>query len=319
MTLQASEGALIRVDKLEKRYGNFTALGGISFEVPRGQVLGFLGPNGAGKTTTMKILTCYLAASGGGAWVGGHDVAREPLAVRKLMGYLPEDTPIYPDMTALEYLHFAGDIRGLSREEQRRRIGELAEICGLTRVLAKPVGQLSKGLRQRAGLAQALLHDPPILILDEPTSGLDPNQIVEIRELIKAIGRKKTVVLSTHILPEVQATCGRVIIINDGKLVADDTPSKLSAQHQSDVYHLLIDHGRKAADDVLEKLRGIGGIEDVKKSIGEPDALGVVLRGEKGADPRRDIFMCIKENDWVLLEMQRKQVSLEDVFRQLTR
>jgi ABC-2 type transport system ATP-binding protein len=310
---------MIEVHDLTKVYGNFKALRGISFEVPRGEVLGFLGPNGAGKTTTMKILTTFLAATSGRATVGGKDIAEQPLEVRRQLGYLPEDTPIYSDMTVLEYLRFVGDLRGIDRDEQRRRIGTLSEICGLMRVLGKPVGQLSKGLRQRAGLAQAMLHDPPILILDEPTSGLDPNQIVEIRELIKQIGTEKTVVLSTHILPEVQATCGRVIIISDGELVADGSPSELAAQQHDNSFRILVDAGDVNAQAVRGKLRQIEGVERVREVEGEEDALGLLIEASDERDLRRELFSCARDNEWVLLELSRQQISLEDVFRKLTR
>lgn len=310
---------MIEVRDLAKSYGAFQALRGISFDVPRGQVLGFLGPNGAGKSTTMKILTCYLAATAGGAKIGGHDIAEDSLEVRRLLGYLPEDTPIYPDMTVLEYLRFVGDLRGIAVDEQRRRIGTLAEICGLLRVLGKPVGQLSKGLRQRAGLAQAMLHDPPILILDEPTSGLDPNQIVEIRELIKQVGIEKTVVLSTHILSEVQATCGRVIIISDGALVADGTPAELAAQQHDNAFHLLVDAGETNAQALRGKLRQVDGVERIREGEGEAGAIALVVEAQDGRDLRRELFGCARDNGWVLLELRRQQVSLEDVFRKLTR
>ena len=220
---------MIEVKDLAKDYGLVKALRGISFEVPAGEVLGFLGPNGAGKTTTTKILTCFMAPTAGTATVNGKNVLDHSLEVRRAIGYLPENTPIYTDMTSLEFLQFICSVREIPHNQRKKRIRELAEVCGLLDVLAKPIGDMSKGYRQRVGLAQAMLHDPPILILDEPTSGLDPNQIVEVRELIKEIGKEKTVILSTHILPEVQATCGRVIIIADGKLVADGSPDQLAA------------------------------------------------------------------------------------------
>ncbi|MCK5800488.1 MAG: ATP-binding cassette domain-containing protein [Deltaproteobacteria bacterium] len=310
---------MVEVRNLAKSYGSFQALRGISFDVPHGQVLGFLGPNGAGKTTTMKILTTFLAATSGGARVGGKDIAQAPLAVRHQLGYLPEDTPIYPDMTVLEYLRFVGDLREIERGEQRRRIASLAESCGLLRVLGKPIAQLSKGLRQRAGLAQAMIHDPALLILDEPTSGLDPNQIVEIRELIKELGKEKTVILSTHILPEVQATCGRVIIINEGELVADGTPTELAADQHENAFRLLIDAGEVDARAVRGKLRQIKGIDRIRDIDGEKEALGFIVEAQGDRDLRRELFTCAIHNDWVLLELARQEVSLEDVFRKLTR
>ncbi|MBW2731589.1 MAG: ATP-binding cassette domain-containing protein [Deltaproteobacteria bacterium] len=315
---------MIRVNELGKRYGKFKALQGITFEVPRGQVLGFLGPNGAGKTTTMKILTCFLAPSAGSAFVGGYSIAEQSLQVRRLLGYLPEDTPIYPDMTVLEYLEYVGDIRGVESGLRRRRIGDLAEICGLMKVLSRPVGHLSKGLRQRAGLAQALLHDPPILVLDEPTSGLDPNQIVEIRQLIRHIGEEKTVILSTHILPEVQATCGRVIIINEGRLVADGTPDELASQQHDNSYHVVFDASGFTAsgqsdEAIQEQLERVPGVQSVASTSPNEGEFSFTIKGESTLDLRKEIFCCARDNEWILLELQRRQLSLEDVFRRLTR
>ncbi len=223
---------MIEVAGLTKDYGLHRAVDQVSFNVRRGEVLGFLGPNGAGKSTTMKMLTCFLAPTAGRAKVAGHDVFDASIEVRRRIGYLPEDTPIYRDMTVVEYLRFAAEMRGMESDKIAGRIKEIGQRCGLADVAGKLVGELSKGFRQRVGLAQAMLHDPDILILDEPTSGLDPNQIVEIRSLIKEIGQEKTVILSTHILPEVQATCSRIVIISGGKLVADGTPDSLRAARE---------------------------------------------------------------------------------------
>lgn len=308
---------MIEVEKLGKNYGDFKALRSISFDVPKGQVLGFLGPNGAGKTTTMKILTCFMAPSMGVAKVAGYDVVNDSLSVRKKIGYLPEDTPIYPDMTVLEYLHFVGDIRGIDRDTQKKQIAKLVDTCGLMRVLGKPIAQLSKGLRQRAGLAQAMIHNPDILILDEPTSGLDPNQIVEIRELIKEIGIEKTVILSTHILSEVQATCGRVIIINEGELVADGTPSELAAKHQQNTIFTTIETDNvHSLRGKLKQISGVIKLEDENRKDNQ-HRLRIEFNGEN--DIRRDIFQCVKDNDWILLELMQREGNLEDIFRKLTR
>ena len=258
-----SSETMIQVTDLKKDYGGAPALRGISFDVGRGEVLGFLGPNGAGKTTTMKILTCFMAPTSGTARVHGLDVLESSIEVRRHLGYLPEDTPIYSDMTTLEFLEFIANVRQVEGHRRQRRIRELVDICGLENVLAQPIAELSKGFRQRVGLAQAMLHDPPILILDEPTSGLDPNQIAEIRELIREIGTEKTVILSTHILPEVQATCGRVVIINDGRLVADGSPQELSARDGSNTYRLLVDPGETPRATLDEKLQGIAGVTRV--------------------------------------------------------
>ena len=322
------ERTMIRVEKLSKTYGSHRAVDGISFEVHTGEVLGFLGPNGAGKSTTMKILTCFIAPSAGLAEVGGHDVGDSPLAVRQQVGYLPEDTPIYEDLTTLEFLQFVAALRKVESEKRRGRIREVAEVCGLFEVLGQPVGELSKGYRQRVGLAQAMVHDPPILILDEPTSGLDPNQIAEIRELIKRIGKEKTVILSTHILPEVQATCGRVIIIHEGKLVADGATHELAQREQGNTYRLLLDSaggtadgsGGPTKDAAIEKLNAIQGVVKVTPvDADEEGALCFVLGGKGQEDLRRSIFRCVKDSGWTLLELQRQAASLEDVFRKLTR
>jgi len=221
---------MIQVENLTKNYGTNCAVDQVSFNVHKGEVLGFLGPNGAGKSTTMKILTCFLAPTQGSAKVAGFDVFDQSLEVRRRVGYLPEDTPLYRDMTVLEHLDFAASMHGMKGDRVQARIKEIGGRCGLVEVAGKLVGELSKGYRQRVGLAQAMLHDPDILILDEPTGGLDPNQIAEIRTLIKEVGKEKTVILSTHILPEVQATCSRMLIISGGKLVADGTPDELRAR-----------------------------------------------------------------------------------------
>ncbi|MCC6749576.1 MAG: ATP-binding cassette domain-containing protein [Deltaproteobacteria bacterium] len=310
---------MIEVQNLAKDYGSYHAVRGISFDVHGGEVVGFLGPNGAGKSTTMKMLTCYLAPTAGIARVGGVDVGADPLAVRQQLGYLPEDTPIYPEMTTLEFLEFVAAMRRIPTDRRRKRIRDVAEVCGLFSVMGKLVGELSKGYRQRAGLAQALVHDPAILILDEPTSGLDPNQIVEIRQLIREIGREKTVILSTHILPEVQATCSRVIIIHEGRLVADGTPGELSAQEGEHAYRLLVEAVGLSREQVTEKLQAIQGVKSVSEVDGDDGALGLMVAGESSRDLRRDLFACARDNGWILLELKRQTLSLEDVFRKLTR
>ena len=311
------ERTMIQVENLSKAYGTKLAVNDISFEVHSGEVLGFLGPNGAGKSTTMKILTCYLAPTAGRARLGGYDVAEDSLAVRTLVGYLPENTPLYPELTTLEMLEFVSAVRGVKGDRRETRLREISGRCGLNDVLGQPVGELSKGFRQRVGLAQAMIHDPPILILDEPTSGLDPNQIVEIRELIKEIGKEKTVILSTHILPEVQATCGRVIIINEGKLVADGSPDELAHRDAGNTYQLLVEAAEGAP--VQDRLGQVKGVLKVSPSKGEDGATGWVVQGEVEQDLRRELFACVRDNDWVLLEMRRHRASLEDVFRKLTR
>ncbi|HXU79767.1 MAG TPA: ATP-binding cassette domain-containing protein, partial [Polyangia bacterium] len=263
---------MIQVQNLTKDYGPTRAVDGVTFNVRKGEVLGFLGPNGAGKSTTMKMLTCFLAPTGGTAKVAGFDVFDDSLEVRKHIGYLPEDTPIYRDMTVIDYLRFAAEVRGMEAGNREKRIKEIGGRCGLGDVAGKLVGELSKGFRQRVGLAQAMLHDPDIVILDEPTSGLDPNQIVEIRSLIKEVGKEKTVILSTHILPEVQATCSRVLIISGGKLVADGTPDELRAREQGSRYRVVVEANGVPHETIKERLGHLAGVTRCEKVTGEDGA-----------------------------------------------
>jgi ABC-2 type transport system ATP-binding protein len=324
----ASGEVMIEVDRLTRVYratpGARPAVDGISFQVSRGEVLGFLGPNGAGKSTTMKMLTCYLPPTSGTARVAGHDIYGDALAVRRNIGYLPEDTPLYRDMTVLDYLLFTAEVRGVPAADRRSRIRQVGDTTGILRVLGKYVSELSRGYRQRVGLTQALLHDPPVVILDEPTSGLDPNQIVEIRELIREIGTKKTVILSTHILPEVQATCSRVIIINDGKLVADGRPDELVSRERSDRYRLLLadrdgDRAAPPASEVEKRLRALPGVRDVAPHMPDSGATLFAIEGESGTDLRLPLFRLAADAGWPLLELDRREASLEEVFARLTR
>jgi ABC-2 type transport system ATP-binding protein len=310
---------MIRCERLSKRYGSHLAVADISFEVQRGQVLGFLGPNGAGKSTTMKILTCFLAPTGGSAQVAGFDVYSQSLEVRRRVGYLPEDTPLYRDMTVIEYLDYITELRGIPRAERRPRIKKVGEVTGILSVLGKHIGELSRGYRQRVGLTQAIVHDPEILVLDEPTSGLDPNQIVEIRRLIKELGKEKTVILSTHILPEVQATCSRVIIIADGKLKADGSPEDLVAREKSDKYRLLLESEGATPAEVQDKLRGLAGVREVALDRSETGTAQYSILSDGSRDMRRDIYRAAVDNHWPLLELDRREASLEEVFGRLTR
>ncbi|NNE68977.1 MAG: ATP-binding cassette domain-containing protein [Rhodothermales bacterium] len=306
---------MIEVQGLTKRYGPERAVDAISFEVKSGEVLGFLGPNGAGKTTTMKVITCYLPPTEGTVRVNGVDVRTDPLAVRKQIGYLPEHTPLYLDMRVYDYLSFVAAMRGIASDRRDRRIADMAEVCGLGDVLQKPIEALSKGYRQRVGLAQAMIHDPEILILDEPTTGLDPNQIVEIRELIRAVGREKTVILSTHILPEVQASCDRVLIIHRGKLVADGTPQDLKDSFSGGQR---VQFGVTGAEGVLDTL---GARTDLQVLDHHADPSGETLftvSSDRPDDIRPDLFRLAVEQGWTLTELHRDQANLEDVFRQLT-
>jgi ABC-2 type transport system ATP-binding protein len=309
---------MIEVAGLTKDYGPHRAVDQVSFNVRRGEVLGFLGPNGAGKSTTMKMLTCFLAPTAGRAKVAGHDVFDNSIEVRRRIGYLPEDTPIYRDMTVVEYLRFAAEMRGMESAKIDSRIKEIGQRCGLASVAGKLVGELSKGFRQRVGLAQAMLHDPDILILDEPTSGLDPNQIVEIRSLIKEIGQEKTVILSTHILPEVQATCSRILIISGGKLVADGTPDSLRAAEKGGRYRVVFESNGVSADAIRDRLASLAGVARCSTVAGETGALAFAIDAAAADDLRKPIFRAVVDNRWPLLELTRESASLEDVFRNLT-
>lgn len=298
----------VKVEQLTKVYGTQKAIDQISFEAKKGEVLGFLGPNGAGKTTTMKILTGFIPPTEGTAEVCGLSVLEEPLAVRRKIGYLPEHNPLYKDMYVKEYLRFVAGMYQLSKPKDR--IAEMVEMTGLEREQHKPIGALSKGYRQRVGLAQAMLHDPEVLILDEPTSGLDPNQLAEIRALIKKVGEEKTVIFSTHIMQEVQAICDRVVIIRQGELVANDTIDKLGTQVESGA---IITLGLQ--QDIKEKeLLSIKGVH-VVKSLGNKRW---EIRAKKGKDIRPDIFHHAVAQQWVILELVQTQLSVEDVFVKLT-
>ncbi|MDC0711670.1 ATP-binding cassette domain-containing protein [Stigmatella sp. ncwal1] len=311
---------MIRIEGLTKSYGNAQALRGVSFEVPRGQVVGFLGPNGAGKSTTMKILAGFVTPTSGVAQVNGVDVTVDSVVTRRMMGYLPENNPLYEEMMVRDYLDFIADVRGVPREQRQARIRSAVERCGLGSVLGKDIQQLSKGYRQRVGLAQAILHDPDLLILDEPTSGLDPNQIVEIRNLIRDLGREKTVILSTHILSEVQSTCSRVLIISEGKVVADDAPERLTTAEGGTVTVVLASRSGsplqpEQVHSVLAQVPGVTGVE--RGEAEGSGTLGFSLR--YGAeDIRRALFEAAVRHDFCLLEMKRQHVSLEETFRKLT-
>lgn len=320
--MEADAAPIVEARALRKDYGATRAVEDISFKVTRGEVVGFLGPNGAGKSTTMKMLTGYLRPTSGAALVAGIDVAQDPLAAKRLIGYLPENAPLYDEMMVVDFLHFVADMRGVSGPQRQSRLREIGARCGLMEVLGKNIGQLSKGYRQRVGLAQAMVHDPDLLILDEPTSGLDPNQIVEIRELIKELGREKTVILSTHILPEVQASCGRIIIINKGKLVADDTPEVLTGVDGRAVVRLTVKsrNGTPLSESAVRAvLSSVPGVASVDPADGEGDGtLGFSVRANGALDPREGIFHAAAQGSFVLLDLHRERVSLEEIFRQLT-
>lgn len=310
--------SMIEIKNLTKKIRHNIILDKINFSVKKGEVLGFLGPNGAGKTTTMKILTSYWMPTSGKVEIDGLNVAKYSLKTRAKIGYLPENVPLYDDMLVLEYLKFAAEIRGLEKHEIKKRIKEVAEICGLKDVIYKPIDELSKGYRQRVGLGQAIMHNPDVLILDEPTTGLDPNQIAEIRGLIKKIGKEKTIIFSTHILSEVSATCDRVIIINKGKIVSEGSPADLIKKAGSqEIIYVKIKGSR---DDVLRKLKEMENIKAVKITDKESDEVyGYEIKPKSGVDLREYLSMTVMNNGWSILEFNKKSVSLEEVFRKLTK
>ena len=324
---------MIEVRQLTKSYGPTIAVNNVSFDAHAGEVLGFLGPNGAGKTTTMRILTCYLAADAGSAAVAGYDVFEESVEVRKSIGYLPESAPLYTDMGVIEYLNFMTQVRGIPKSQRKERTRAVIELCGLEDVIQKDIGELSKGYRQRVGLAQSLIHDPPIMILDEPTSGLDPSQIIEIRNLIKDIGQEKLVLFSTHILPEVSATCSRILIINDGKIVANGTPEELAGQAKGEeIVHIAIRGPQAEIETKLDALEFVSQWAHVEKSpfrqrsdrtlmsIAETDdgVVGYRVTAAQGSDAAEALFHVVVDNRWSLTELRQESVDLEDVFLNLT-
>ncbi len=310
---------MIKAQGLTKHYGSVTAVENATFEVRRGEVVGFLGPNGAGKTTTMKILTCFIAPSAGSARVNGADIFEDPIKVRQAIGYLPENTPLYTEMLVLEYLEYVARMRGLPGAQAKGRIRKVVEETALGDVIGKSIGELSKGFRQRVGLAQALIHEPPVLILDEPMSGLDPNQAVEIRELIREIGRERTIILSTHNLAEVQVTCGRVLIISQGRLVADDTPEELAARGGKPRFVVTLQKNGHSASQVQDAFSSIESAQSVQGRPGATASEVIVEVVPKGnQDLRADIFRAAVGADLVLLGLEQRGENLEDIFRQLT-
>jgi ABC-2 type transport system ATP-binding protein len=307
---------MIEVENLTKRYGRATAVDGISFKVQKGEILGFLGPNGAGKTTTMRILTCYLPPTEGTARVAGFDVFERPLEVKRRVGYVPETPPLYPDMDVLGFLDFCAQIKGIPAKARKPKIEDVVEKCRVGDVRNKLIGRLSKGYRQRVGLAQALLGNPEVLILDEPTAGLDPKQIIETRELIKGLGGEHTVILSTHILPEVSMTCGRVVIINKGRVVAEDTPDNLTHRLRG-AGALRVDvRGEPAA--VETALRAIPGVIEVYPRAGEAGSHAFEVETESGRDARAEVARSLVGQGFDLLGLQQVGMSLEEIFLHLT-
>ncbi|MFC0876695.1 ATP-binding cassette domain-containing protein [Saccharicrinis sp. FJH2] len=305
----------ITVENVTKVYGSQKAVDNISFKVHTGEVLGFLGPNGAGKTTTMKAITCYLTPNQGTIKVGGYSVNEQPDEVKRRIGYLPENNPLYLEMGVIDYLKFVAELQGVVKSGINDRVREMIRVCGLSHEKHKKIGELSKGYRQRVGLAQALIHDPDVLILDEPTTGLDPNQIVEIRELIKQIGKEKTVILSSHILAEVEATCDRILIINNGKIVADGTAESLRKQAQgNEIIKVAIEEGDK--NEVFKALKELSSVQ-VCDFIPDNDQ-AFEVQSKPDMSSRKAIFNLCVQKGWILTEMTPIETKLEDVFREVT-
>ena len=307
---------MIEVQHLTKRYGRVTAVDDVSFRVERGEILGFLGPNGAGKTTTMRILTGYMPATDGKAIVAGFDVFDQPIEAKRRTGYLPETPPLYPDMSVQEYLEFVAKIKGVPSNERASRIKQVMQRTRIDDMAGRQCAKLSKGYRQRVGLAQAILHNPDVLILDEPTAGLDPKQIIETRQLIKELAGDHTIILSTHILPEVSQTCQRVVIINKGRVVAVDTPDNLTARLRgSETLYVQVDAGGADAAGVLGHIPGVTRVVESERRNG---MVGYEVDSETGRDVRRDLARSVVSNGWGLLELRPMRMSLEEIFLSLT-
>jgi ABC-2 type transport system ATP-binding protein len=308
---------MIYVENLTKYFGDLCAVDHINLDIQKGEILGLLGPNGAGKTTTLRMLTGFMWPNEGTIRVKDYTIAEHSLEIRKMLGYLPESAPLYHDMLTYDYLHYVANIRDLEKKEKHTRIRHMGELCGLNEVMHKPIGELSKGYKQRVGLAHAMMNDPEILVLDEPTSGLDPNQIVEIREIIKQIGKEKTIVISTHILSEAEATCDRVVIINQGKIVADGTMESLKQTASGEaLITLSLQKAQKEA--VVRELGSVEGVAGVVAGDDDRDVLEVKLTCRSAEDLRAAIYEKIKQTDWVLLEFYQERQSLERIFQKLT-
>jgi ABC-2 type transport system ATP-binding protein len=312
---------MIKVEGLTKRYARTVAVDNISFEVEKGQIVGFLGPNGAGKTTTMRVLTCFLPPTEGKANVAGFDVVEHPLEVKRRIGYLPETPPVYPEMETAEYLTFVGQLKGISSGDIKGRVDEVLERCAIGDVRNKLIGKLSKGYRQRVGLAQAIIHNPDVLILDEPTSGLDPKQIIEIRSLLKSLAGDHTIILSTHILTEVEQSCEQVIIISQGKLVAIDSVANLTNRLRgSEAVALEVEaaDGRPNPTDVQQRLEQVSGVSRVLMKDSKNGRLHFEIESLQGRQIRSDLARTVVNSGWNLSELRAVGLSLEDIFLQLT-
>jgi ABC-2 type transport system ATP-binding protein len=306
---------MIKVENLTKRYAGHTAIQDLSFEVGKGEIMGFLGPNGAGKSTTMRILSSFMPATSGRASIAGFDVFEQSLQARAHLGYMPENVPLYNDMRVTEYLNYRAALKSVPHRRIAERVGDVKELCGLKEVEKKIIGALSKGFRQRVGLADALVHEPDLLILDEPTSGLDPNQIRQVRDLIKNLGKQHTILLSTHILPEVEMTCSRVIIINRGQIEACDTPENLLGRIRT-AGGVSVE-AKVGKDDGAEELKKIAGVRDVTVSM-DGDWQVFALRVEANTDVREDVYRLASDRRWTLRELSQRRATLEDVFVEIT-
>lgn len=305
---------IIEVKNLTKKYGNFTAVDSISFDVGQGEIVGFLGPNGAGKSTTLRVLTGYFPPTRGNCKIMGFDMEENPIPAKTKIGYLPENNPLYNEMKVIEYLEFIGELRKLNNSSAR--IKEVVNTCGLKNVVLKAIGELSKGYRQRVGLAQSIIHEPEILVMDEPTEGLDPNQIVEVRELIKELGQKKTVIISTHRLSEVEATCKRVIIINRGKIIADAPKDEM---HRLATGETIIELELKAPKEkVLSIVKEMAGVKGIQVQSEQGDITKYSIETAPNIDLREAISKTCMANNWMIVGIQKKTASLEDIFRELT-
>ena len=309
---------MIHVENLTKYYAHLCAVDQINFDIQKGEILGLLGPNGAGKTTTLRMLTGYLQPSSGSINIKGLSIDKHVLKIKKLLGYLPESAPLYHDMLVFDYLKYVAAIREIGSDQKLPRIRQLADLCGINEVMSKPIGELSKGYKQRVGLAHAMMNDPEVLVLDEPTSGLDPNQIVEIRKIIKEIGKEKTIIISTHILSEAEATCDRIVIINQGKIVADGSTENLKQfASGKNIMHLCLQNADfKTVETNLSKLDGVESVTRITETDSELD---VRLTCQPAGDLRPDVYRIIKDTDWILLDFHQETQTLENIFRKLTK
>jgi ABC-2 type transport system ATP-binding protein len=312
---------MIKIEGLTKNYGGSRAIDSISFEIRKGEILGLLGPNGAGKSTTLRILTCFMRPTEGTVNIKGLNIYENSLEIKKMIGYLPESAPLYPDMLVHEYLHYIAGIREIPKASREQRIQALSQLCSLNDVMHRSINELSKGYKQRVGLAHAMISDPEILVLDEPTSGLDPNQIIEIRDIIREIGKEKTIILSTHILSEAEAACDRVVIINKGHIVADG-PTEVLKKGADDEYFINLTIGNALEDTVIKEMEAFPEIvtvlpRNIDAEINNAIALQLTCRTSK--DIREDVYSVIKNNEWILLEFYRETRTLETIFRELTK